>query len=383
MKTIRSGFSTVLILVALAGLTVLLIGLFSSANSSPTTLGSSPVATLSGVQISPLPTPNVPLARIGSPVLLQGSEQVVGLAEGQDKLVTIAGQGAQAHTALVDPVNGATQTIASTVLINAHVAGHWLVYEDHSPVGSSAYYSRIRVRELNSGQEIALGDENAIQVDSDISRNIIVWDEPRNGKKASIYAYDLATNKTLPISVGEGVRGYPRISGQWIAYIQWPGQNPTGRESEVELHAHSLATGEDLLIWLMLMTNDSLGLSRYAIDGNKIAWTKLEAGGQYLAELHLYDLTTHTDRRLTEPTNGWPANISLSSQAGVVVYKSAGQGWAVLDWLQPTPTPLSLTPPINSQWGYELSVAGDYLVWQIQLNREASDGKVFVTKIVR
>ncbi len=380
MKTIRSGLSNGLVLAALAGLALLLISLFSSANSSPTTLGSSPIATPTGVQISPLSTPSVPVARIGAPVLLQASGPLGLLNQAPDKFINIGGE---KGTVLLDPANGLTRTLATTGLINAHASGHWLVYEDRPSSESPAlYYSRIKIVDLNTGKEVLLGDQSANQYEPQISGNIVVWDEPRNGKLSRIYAYDLATNKTFSVAVGEGVRGHPLISGQWIAYIHWLGQNPTGWEGPVELRAYSLATGEDLLVGLMPMTKDSWALSRYTIDGDKVVWTKQTSSIQYTYELHLYDLTTRTDRQLTQPQQ-WPlAGISLSTKSGLVAFNNDGQRM-VLDWLQPEPASVSVTPPVQAQWGYELSVAGDYLVWQIPRGPDYSDGQIFVSRISR
>jgi hypothetical protein len=104
------------------------------------------------------------------------------------------------------------------------------------------------------------------------------------------------------------------------------------------------------------------------------------ADGQY--ELHLSDLTTKTDRQLTGTLHLPPSMLSLSARSGIVVYYDEVRRSA-LDWFQPTPVPLSIMPPIKSQWGYDLSVVGDYLVWRIPFNRESSDGQIIVTKIVR
>jgi beta propeller repeat protein len=373
MQTIRSGLGNILGLGLLVGLTVLAIAMFSNARSGSLAANSSPVATpaVAGVPASPLATPNVPLAHIGAPVLLQASGQLGTLNQTADKFVSTANE---AGTVLFDPTNGVTRTIGAAGLVNAHVSDHWLVYEDHSPLDSPVYYSRIKIVDLNTGKEILLGDQNANQQDPQVSGNFVVWDEPRNGQLSSIYAYDLSAGKEFPVIVKPGVRGYPRISGQWIIYIQWPGENPTGWESPVELRIHSLATGEDSLVGLMPMTKDASALSRYAIDGDKFAWVKHVADGQ--DELHLYDLTTRIDRKLLD---GGASDLSISAKNGILVVS----GRRVLDWFQPTPTIISVTPPVKPQWGYELSVVGDYLVWQIPLTLDYSDGQIFVTRIVR
>jgi hypothetical protein len=150
------------------------------------------------------------------------------------------------------------------------------------------------------------------------------------------------------------------------------------------LRARSLKTSEDFLIGVIPAPNDARNGTFYTIDGDKVAWTRVETtSGQYLAELHVYDLISRTDHALTAPSNGWPADLSLSTQSGVVVYSVPGQGWMALDWLQPEPTPLAVTPPADTAWGYELSVTGHYLLWRVYLNKDISESEAFVAEIMR
>jgi hypothetical protein len=380
MKNLRKGFSNILVLVFLVGLAVLMIAILSSQSLRSAGPGSSPIPTTVGVQVSPLSTTvgsSVPLARIGASIQLQMSGPLGLVNQSSGKFVSIAGE---RGTVLFDPASGVTRTLANTALTNAHVSDHWLVYEDQPPLGSTTYFSRIKAVDLNTGKQTFLGNENSSQQDPQISGDVVVWDEAHNGHKTNVYAYDLVASKTFSVAIGEGIRGYPQISGQWIVYLQWPGQHPTGKEEQVELHVRSLATDEDLLVGLMPMTIDSWGLSRYALDGDKLAWVKRTPDGQF--EIHLFDLTSKIDRKLIGPEK-WPlAGISLSAKNGIIVYNNDGRRVA-LDWLQTTPTPLSLTLPTKVQWGYELSVIDDYLVWRIPLNRESSDVQIFAAKILR
>jgi beta propeller repeat protein len=379
MKNWRSGLSNILVLVFLTGLAVLMITIFSSQSLRSAGSGSSPVPTAVGAQTSPLATPttNVPPARIGKPVVLRSSGRLGQLNLTSDKLVNVAGE---AGTILIDPTSGLTRTLATTGLINAHASSHWLVYEDRPSLNSVTQYSRIKIVDLNNGTVVILGNQGSQQQDPQISGDVVAWDESHNGKKTGIYAYDLASGNTIMVAAGEGMRGYPKIAGQWITYVQWPSESQTGWEGPLELHAYSLVTDEDWIVGLMPMTTDSLALTRYAIDGDKIAWVKNVADGQY--ELHLYDLTAKTDRQLAGTLPLPPSMLSLSARSGVVVYYDEARRSA-LDWFQPTPIPLSVVPPAKSQWGYDLSVVGDYLVWRVPHNRESSDGQIIVTKIMR
>jgi hypothetical protein len=168
MKTIRSGLSNVLVLVLLAGLSALLIALLSNANSGSATSrppalavgNGSPLATLTiaSVRISPLATPgvastSVPLARIGAPVLVHSSGPAALLSGDQQKLVSIGRQGDKAFTTLHDLTTGKESKIADDALPNAHLSGHWLVYQDLSPVTSTLFYNRIIVINIDTGKK--------------------------------------------------------------------------------------------------------------------------------------------------------------------------------------------------------------------------------------
>jgi beta propeller repeat protein len=377
MKNFRNGLGNIVILVFLGGLVIAMIAIFNSLGGQSAGPNSSPAPTAIGVQVSPLSTPmgsSVPLARIGTPVVLRASGRLGQLNLTSDKLVNVAGEDG---TMLLDPTSGLSRTLATIGLANARVSDRWLVYEDHPPV-TATYYSRIKIIDLNTGREILLGNKNFYQRRPSISENVVVWEDWRNQATSGldIYGYDLTTGKEFPVVVKPGANSDARISGQWVVYVE-----PTEQDKYLaELRAHSLKTGEDYAIGIIPAPNNSNNGTYHALDSDKVAWVKNVADGQY--ELHLSDLTTKTDRQLTGTLHLPPSMLSLSARSGIVVYYDEARRSA-LDWFQPTPVPLSIMPPIKSQWGYDLSVVGDYLVWRIPFNRESSDGQIIVTKIVR
>ncbi len=381
MKNWRSGLSNVLVLVFLVGLAALMIAILSGQKPQSAGPGPSPVATAIGVQVSPLssPAPGASPIKVGNPIQLTSSREASLLKENQGKFTGIVGRKDNAHTVLFEPVTGEERQLADRVLPYAQVSGNWLIYLEESNPTALKHSRRIKIRDLKTQQEFPLGNEDNIQSNPEISGNIVVWDDARNGNKseAGIYAYDLKTGKEFPVIVGQPKIGYPRISGEWIVYLHFA----TERASTVELRAHSLKVGEDFLIGLIPNSQDSWFGTHYAIDDDKVVWTKYDPS-QYLGELHLYDLKTRTDRQLTEPNNFPPAGLSMSTKSGVIVYNDAGKR-VVLDWLQSTPAPVSATVPIASEWGYELSVAGDYLIWEISLNQDNSEQQIYVAKLIR
>jgi len=381
MKNLRIGLGNVLALALFAGLAMLLITMFANSTSGLATLKPMAKATATpDGQISPLPTPlpTVPPVQIGPPQLLRASGQVGLSSIGGDKFIGIIGNRDVAYTALLDPTTGAERKLVDGILMNPRISDHWLVYEDHISKGSTLSYSRIKVIDLATDTNATLGGEDANQQLPDVSSNMVVWIDWRNRKSSDvdIYGYDLTTGKEFPVVTRPGPNSNPKISGQWVVYVEPVNQSP----AIVDLRAHSLETGDDFSIGFIPATLDSWSGTRYRIDGDKVAWTKNEASGQYA--LHLYDLTLRTDRTLTEPSI-WPlAGISLSAKNGVALYNDAGRR-ILLDWLQPTPTPISVTLPAKTPWGYELYLSADHLIWWVALNRDLIENQVFVARITR
>jgi beta propeller repeat protein len=223
----------------------------------------------------------------------------------------------------------------------------------------------------------------ANQQSPSISGDMVVWQDWRNQATSGldIYGYDLTTGKEFPVVVKPGPDSAPRISGQWVVYLE-----PTTQGKDLaDLHAHSLKTGEDFPIGIIPAPNNASNGTYHAIDGDKVAWMKVTDAtwGQYSSELHLYDLTSRTDRKLTDPLPERLAlDVSLSAQSEIVVFNSPGGRWTVLDWHPSTPVVIPVTVPQKSV-SYSLLVSGDYLVWRIGLNREGTDVNIYAVPITR
>lgn len=393
MNSIRNGVSNILAFVLLAGLIVVVIALFNGQTSGSAVPNVSPVVTptIVGVQASPLSTPttvNVPVARLGEPVLVHASGPASLLSGDQHKLVSIGRQNGKSSTMLLDLTTGEESKVADATLLNERFSGHWLVGEDQSPLGPPDYYIRIKAIDMDTGEEIDLGDTHANQQRPSISGDIVVWEDRRNKDRSGtdIYAYDLKTGKEFTVTATISMEIAPRVSGQWVTYLTLPTQyRPGEAPSTIELRAHSLKTGEDFSIGMIPSPNNASWGTYHAIDGDKVAWVKVTDAvwPQYVSELHLYDLTTRTDRTLTEPIpNRPPTDISLSAKSGLVVYNSPTQHWVVLDWRPAVPVPLAVTEPIKSI-GDHLMATGDYLVWRLPLNHDTSDVKIFAVPVTR
>jgi beta propeller repeat protein len=390
MKNFRNGFSNIVILVFLGGLVIAMIAIFNSLGGQSSGPSSSPVPTAVGSQASPLSTPtasSIPLARIGEPTLMRPNGQQKQIEGGLDPRLGIIKKNNEEYLAAFDLTTGQERKLLDKNPWWPRYSGHWLAYVDQQPLGAARYSYQIKVRDLNTSKEISLAKGNAIQKYPDISNNIVVWmnwqDEDPLGP--DVYAYDLTAKKDLPVVGGPGSRSYPKVSGKWVIYLQWTGKLPDdGSAGIAELRAHSLETGEDFAIGPTRRVNDSFFGTYHAIDGDKIAWTKYNAGNN-TGELHLYDLITRNDRRLTEPHNFPPAHISISAQSGLITY--IDDGWTVLDYLQPAPVSAPLPQPPESLGSYDsLALFGNYLIGQASIKRSVLEERTFapfVMKITR
>jgi len=394
MNNVRNGVHSILLFVFLAGLVVVVIALFNGQTSGSAVPNVSPVVTptIVGVQASPLSTPtivNVPVARLGEPVLVHESGRVSLLKGDQQKISLASWEGDQMQAMLLDLSTGKERKVTTAAgLLSAHTSNHWLVGEDQTPPGSSGYYSRIKVIDIDTGKEFFLGDKNTIRQSPDISGDVVVWRDWRNRDRSGtdIYAYDLKTGKEFPVVATNSWELEPRISGQWVTYLTLATQyRPGEAPNTIELRAHSLKTGEDFSIGMIPSPNNASWGTYHAIDGDKVAWIKVTNAtwGQYSSEPHLYDLTTQTDRQLAEPIqNGAPTDVSLSAKGEIVVYSSPSVRWVVVDWHPSTPVVIPVKAP-QKVWGDSLLVSGNYLVWTIYLNREVTDVQLFTQQITR
>ena len=239
-------------------------------------------------------------------------------------------------------------------LLSPVVSGRWLAYV----VEAQQAPRQIKVLNLETGEEIALGHDELGQGEPAVSGNWVVFGErsPNDDKVSNIYAYDLSKDTRLPIAVEEGkVRCCPKVSEQWVIYLQ--GQAPwDSRRTSIELRAHSLITGEDFAIGSVPAPNNASFGTFHALDDGRAAWVRNEPN--YLSSMHLYDLATREDRILPSET-GYLGGVSLTDKQHLVVFNN--NGWKVVDWskAQPTLTPLPWSSGINN-----LRAAGDYLVGQ-------------------
>lgn len=117
--------------------------------------------------------------------------------------------------------------------------GRYVVWEA-SQTTDNQHIKQLHIYDLQEDQEFIV--EGSSPNHPDVSGNVVVWYEPRDGGWG-IYGYDIAAKEPFTVSGGEGRRVFPRISGYWVVYLDLQ-----QRYEEATLHAHNLETGEDFIL---------------------------------------------------------------------------------------------------------------------------------------
>jgi hypothetical protein len=381
MKSLRSRLSNMVILVSLVGLAVAMIAIFNSLGVHSAGPSTSPVPTVR-IQVSPVATPisnGVPLARIGAPIAVTTSDTAPNPGQDRDVLLSIIGQGEQSSTMLIDLPAHQRSSVANKPLQRASISGHRVVYEDRPRAGSPGSNSWIKILDLDTRQEISLGSMDAYQQEPSISGNIVVWTDWQNWdhSEVDIYGYDVNAGTQFPVVTGPGIRRLPTVSGQWVMYVQRITSTATSRVYVIELHARSLKTGEDFLIGLMPSPDNASWGTQFAVDGDQVLWVKANDASASYSEVHLYNLSTRADRKLTESTNQTPMDVSFSSASGILAYNTPSGRWTILDWTHTTPVSITVALPVASSINPLIRASGNYLTWQY------ADGKIYVAPVSR
>lgn len=181
---------------------------------------------------------------------------------------------------------------------NLKISDTYVVWEDVVTT-TDRVIPMVKVYDLTAGKEMTIGPENHASTHPDISNKTVVWNDGRNSRDgwvADIYGYDLQKGKEIPILVGPGLHLFPRVSGDWVIYLDWlPGVNPgTPYPDQPTLHAHSIRTGEDIDLGPVVYRNDAWSYKRHVISGHMVAWQGQDGA------THLYDLAARRERVLTE-----------------------------------------------------------------------------------
>ncbi|MGC9023535.1 MAG: hypothetical protein ACP5NB_01670, partial [Chloroflexia bacterium] len=218
----------------------------------------------------------------------------------------IVGEGTESQVVIVDLITGRMRQISSAVdtayKASARISGRWVVWIEsiRTPEGRWEYW--LKGYDLEQNHEFRL-DAVPVGVE-DMWGDVVVWVEreksPSPYCQGNVLAQNLATGQKWTVATSLFCSAYPRIFGMWVIYMK-PGENWDEIKDQkygkyLDLRAHHLETGEDLLIGEVPLPPDASAGTHHAIVGNKVVWIRHLPN--YETELRVYDLETRTDRPL-------------------------------------------------------------------------------------
>lgn len=237
---------------------------------------------------------------------------------------------------------------------------------------------RLFVRDLQTGQEIRLGDDQGQAFIGTMNDDYVIWKQdcdPCGDLKTGLYAYSIKTNTNTLLSDTMVSRGFPEMNGQWVIYSS-PQKTSTPYFRSGELHAHHLLTGEDILVGDDLAyPNAPLAASPrpgdyYAIQGDKITWIATDTTNHRWV-LRVYDLTDHAIRTLNVPEPLIPV-FNLSVSDNFVVWLS--KFWQGYDLKHDAYFSINIVPPgwENLPVGQNglITAKDNNLHWSLELDGE-------------
>jgi beta propeller repeat protein len=171
---------------------------------------------------------------------------------------------------------------------------------------SSEIYTENSEQETDTGIQITFDTSN--QVNPQIYKNIIVWEDSRNedgdglnGDNTDIYGYDLLTNKEFPICTNGSAQKHPKISGDKVVWEDWrndPDDDVGGNYFNCDIYLYDLTTKEEKQI-----TTDPSDQYHPDIFENIIVWDDFRddnSAGPNDQNIYFYDLITNEEGIITD-----------------------------------------------------------------------------------
>ena len=139
-------------------------------------------------------------------------------------------------------------------------------------------------------QGFSICTNSFVQQNPDVSGNIVVWEDKRNGNW-DIYGYDLSTGAEFPISLGEYDQKWPVVSGDMVL---WTDTGSSGCSEDCDIYGYNLSTGSGFSFF-----PERGGRMQPAIDDNIfIYWDR--------GKLQGYSLSTQNSFFVAEiPSSGY------------------------------------------------------------------------------
>ena len=191
------------------------------------------------------------------------------------------------------------------VLSATHVA--WIAKGEDiqlpSDDGGSKNTADVFVMDLLTGEQRRITDVAAYRSHLRMSGFRLVWQDNRNELRErlgryDIYAYDLRSDREIPVAVAPGNQRHPAIHGDIVVWSDNRDSPEIGTRAagchnlpdrRCDIYSYNLATGEETLL---AQTGNNNGSP--SIHGNLVVWQQyLEAGGSLIV---LLDLSTGEQR---------------------------------------------------------------------------------------
>jgi hypothetical protein len=156
------------------------------------------------------------------------------------------------------------------------------------------------IRDSKTGAETQFGNPDGSAQFGTGNAQYIIWESGCNGclvLPTGLYAYSLETGIETQIGSPTIGNGYPRLDGSWVIYASQEKDGPM--QSVLDLHAHNLLTGEDIVVSRDVVNAFRAGSSSfvndyYLLQGDRVGWITWSGIG-------IYDLARHTTRTLNAP----------------------------------------------------------------------------------
>lgn len=130
-------------------------------------------------------------------------------------------------------------------------------------------------------------------------------------KDIDIWVYDLTTQKDYPVIVRPGAQSWAKLSGRWIAYLDFAA-------TPAEIRLHHLDTTEDFALGPS-KTISGFPVAEFAIGLRYVVWIHND-GNRFF--IHIYDLARKLHYLANGPINGEPREIHVSDD--YLVYNNVG-----------------------------------------------------------
>jgi hypothetical protein len=261
------------------------------------------------------PPREVPL--LGGIVASEGLDSYVQDLDGHTLVAVARVEGGYTIVAInleTGEVRRPTPYIATRPLGNElHVSGNyvaWTVITSDGP-DFQDYQVTLHVVALDTQQEVV--QKRGVIAGMVLKNNLLLWQGARvesDHELGGIYGYDLGAGRAFTVTEDTEPLLESRVcSNKWVVYLKVVSREI--RAGRADLHAHNLATGEDITIANLDFPNVAGVGKQHDCDGQWVTWLSVNSQPGKLYDQNLYNLASRTSTVLDMPTPSWWAKVRL------------------------------------------------------------------------